>query len=189
FFGLMTRTFGAITDLSLPDVWVMDPKVQFIDDIKPMQDTMVYRVRGIEGVEWAVPLYKGLLKARLSNGNFQTCNVFGLDDATLIGGPPQMVEGRLSDLRRSEAVIVDDVGAAGKLAKVSDDGKTTTPLKVGDTLELNDHRAVVVGICHVSRTFQSQPVVYTTYSRATLFAPRERKLLSFVLVKSAAGVD
>ena len=65
----------------------------------------------------------------------------------------------------------------------------TIPLKVGDTLELNDHRATVVGICKVSRTFQSQPVVYTTYSRATLFAPRERKLLSFVLVKAKAGVD
>jgi putative ABC transport system permease protein len=99
-----------------------------------------------------------------------------------------MIEGQLADLRRSEAVIVDDVGAAGKLAKVAPDGKTT-PIKIGDTLELNDHRAVVVGICRVSRTFQSQPVVYTTYSRATLFAPRERKLLSFVLVKANPGQD
>jgi putative ABC transport system permease protein len=75
-----------------------------------------------------VPLYKGLLKARLSNGNFQTCNVFGLDDATLIGGPPEMVEGTLADLRRSEGVIVDDVGATGKLAHVNTDG-SATPLK------------------------------------------------------------
>jgi len=186
FIGLMTRTFGAISDMSLPDVWVMDKKVQFIDDIKPLQDTQLYRVRGIEGVDWAMPLYKGLLKARLSNGAFQTCNVMGIDDTTLIGGPAQMVEGKLSDLRRAESVIVDDVGAHGKLAHVFPDGHTE-PLKVGDTLELNDHRAVVVGICKVSRTFQSQPVVYTTYSRATLFAPRERKLLSFVLVKAKAG--
>ena len=60
---------------------------------------------------------------------------------------------------------------------------------MGDTLELNDHRGVVVGICKVSRTFQSQPVIYTTYSRATTFAPRERKLLSFVLVKASPGAD
>src|SRR5438034_8860133 len=188
FTGLMSRTFGSITDLSLPDIWVMDPKVQFIDDIKPLQDTELFRVRGIEGVEWAVPLYKGLLKARLSNGNFQTCNVLGLDDATLIGGPPAMVQGQLADLRRSEAVIVDEYGAADKLAHVLPDGKTV-PLKIGDTLELNDHRAIVVGLCRVSRTFQSQPVIYTTYSRATLFAPRERKLLSFVLVKTKPGAE
>ncbi|MEA2707492.1 MAG: putative transport system permease protein [Phycisphaerales bacterium] len=188
FLGLMTRTFGAITDLSYPDIWVMDAKVQFIDDIKPLQDTELFRVRGVSGVEWAVPLYKGLLKARLSNGNFQTCNVLGLDDATLIGGPPVMVKGELADLRRSESVIVDDEAAKGKLAHVRQDG-SLDPLKIGDTLELNDHRAVVVGLCRVSRTFQSQPVVYTTYSRATTFAPRERKLLSFVLVKAKPGVD
>lgn len=186
FCGLMSRTFGVITDLSEPDLWVMDPKVQFIDDVKPLQDTMLYRVRGVEGVRWAIPLYKGLIKARLSNGNFQTCNVLGLDDATLIGGPPEMVQGTLADLRRAEAVVVDEVGANGKLARELPDG-TRVPLKVGDTLELNDNRAVVVGICRVSRTFQSQPVIYTTYSRATRFAPRERKLLSFVLVKAAEG--
>ncbi len=196
FVGLMTRTYGFVTDTGLPDIWVMDPKVQFIDDIKPMQDTMLLRVRGVEGVRWAMPLYKGLLKARLQNGNFQTCNVIGLDDATLVGGPPQMVQGSLADLRRSEGVIVDEVGAAGKLAKVPEDsrgnpikGAAAVPLKVGDTLELNDKRAVVVGICRVSRTFQSQPVLYTTYSRAIGYAPRERKLLSFVLVKAAPGAD
>src|SRR3954471_3649488 len=98
FVGLMTRTFGAITDLRLPDIWVMDSKVQFIDDIKPLQDTQLLRVRGVEGVEWAVPLYKGLLKARLESGEFQTCNVLGLDDATLIGGPPAVTHGTLADL-------------------------------------------------------------------------------------------
>jgi putative ABC transport system permease protein len=188
FVGLMTRTFGAITDLGAAQVWVMDPKVQFIDDIKPLQDTQLYRVRGVQGVEWAVPLYKGLLKARLSNGNFQTINVLGLDDATLIGGPPAMVAGRLEDLRRSEGVIVDEVGATGKLAKPAPvPGGQPEPLQIGDTLEINDHRATVVGICRVQRTFQSQPVVYTTYSRAMTFAPRERKLLSFVLVGVKAG--
>ena len=91
FVGLMTRTYGFVTDTRQPDVWVMDPKVQFIDDLKPLQDTQLLRVRGINGVDWAVPLYKGLLKARLDNGNFQTCNVLGLDDTSLIGGPPMRV--------------------------------------------------------------------------------------------------
>ena len=56
FTGLMTRTYGAITDLSQPDIWVMDPKVQFIDDVKSLQDTELFRIRSVEGVEWAVPL-------------------------------------------------------------------------------------------------------------------------------------
>lgn len=188
FTGLMSRTYGFISDTSQADIWVMDDKVKFIDDITPMQDTELYRVRGVEGVAWAVPLYKGMLRARLSNGNFQTCNVIGLDDSTLMGGPPKMIEGRLEDLRRAEGVIIDSVGARDKLAKPSGDPNIPPePVKVGDTLELNDHRAVVVGICEVSRTFQSQPMIYTTYSRATRFAPQERKLLSFILAKAAEG--
>jgi len=193
FCGLMSRTFGFISDTGYPDVWVMDPKVQFIDDIKPLQDTQLLRVRGVEGVEWAVPLYKGMIKARLSDGTFQNCNVIGLDDASLVGGPPQMLEGSLEDLRRADGVIVDEVGASSRLAYVERDEKgaviSTRNLRVGDLLELNDRRAVVVGICSVQRTFQSQPVIYTTYSRATKFAPRERKLLSFICVKAKAGVD
>jgi putative ABC transport system permease protein len=60
---------------------------------------------------------------------------------------------------------------------------------VGDTLELNDRRAIVVGIAKTTRTFQSQPVVYTTYTRAMMYAPRERKLLSFILVKAKQGAN
>jgi len=161
FVGLMARTFSFMTDLSQPDIWVMDKKVQFIDDIKPVQDTELYRVRGVEGVEWAVPLYKGLLKARLENGNFQTCNVVGLDDATLIGGPAVMLQGNLADLRRSDGIIVNIEGANGKLARFLPNGEMV-PLKVGDSLEINDNRAVVVCIAMTSRTFQSQPVIYTT---------------------------
>lgn len=188
FLGLMTRTYGFLTDTPQPDIWVVDPKVQYIDDLKPLRETDVLRVRGVEGVAWAVRLYKGLLKARLPNGTFQNCIVVGLDDETLIGGPSVILEGELSNLRHNDAIIVDDVGADGKLAKVAPDGRRI-PLRIGDTMELNDHRAIVAGICRVTRTFQSQPVVYTTYSRATVFAPRERKLMSFVLVKAKPGYD
>ena len=190
FVGIMTRTYSVITDLGLPDIWVMDPKVQFIDDSKPMRDTQLYQVRGVDGVEWAVPLYKGLLRARLADGNFQSCSVLGLDDATMIGGPPEMIDGRLEDLRQADAVVVDIVGAQGRLAKPPVlPGEKPVPLKVGDVLELNDHRAVVVGICRSSRSFQNQPILYTTYTRAMRFAPRERKMLSFILVKARAGQD
>lgn len=190
FTGIMTRTFGTITDMSYPDIWVMDRKVQFIDDVKPLADTALFEVRGIEGVASAVPLYKGMIRARMDNGTFQNCNLYGLDDSSLIGGPGMMVEGRLEDLRRAESVIVDLEGATGRLAKPGPTPDSPrVPLKVGDTLELNDHRAVVVGISKGSRTFQSQPNIYTTYSRAITFAPRERKLLSFIFVKAKPGED
>lgn len=188
FVGLMARTFSFISDVGQPDIWVMDSKVQFVDDIKPLQDTVLYRVRGVQGIEWAVPMYKGMLKVRLDDGTYQNCILVGLDDATLVGGPPVMLQGQLADLRRSDSVIVDYDGAREKLARLPrKPGDKPTPVTIGDTLELNDKRAVVVGVAKVTRTFQAQPVLYTTYTRATRYAPRERKLLSFVLVKAKPG--
>lgn len=185
--GIVKRTFGFITDTSQPNIWVVDPTVQFIDDIKPLKDTDVFRVRSVDGVEWALPLYKGTIQARLHNGTFQTCLLIGIDDATLIGGPPVMLQGELENLRMQDAVIVDKVGSQTKLAMHKDD--VLQPLQIGDTMELNDHRAYVAGICQVSRTFQSQPVLYTTYQRATTFVPSQRKLLSFIIAHTKPGED
>jgi putative ABC transport system permease protein len=94
FVGIMKRTFGFITDIPRPNVWVMDPTVQYIDDIKPMKETALYRIRGVEGVEWAEPIYKGLITARLQSGVYQTCVLIGIDDATFIGAPPVMVKAK-----------------------------------------------------------------------------------------------
>lgn len=125
---------------------------------------------------------------RLPDGTYQSCIIIGLDDETLMGGPPSMLIGNLSDLRRSGGMIVDVTGAEGKLAHVLPNGKTV-PLRVGDEMEINDNRSVVVGICKVTQTFQANPVIYTTYSSATLFAPGQRLLLSFVTVKAKPGQD
>jgi len=190
FLGLIGRTYNFITDTSQPNIWVMDPKVQYVDDVKPMKSTQLYRVKGIEGVKWAVPMYKGLIKARLPNGNYQICNVIGIDNATLIGGPPIMLKGDLTDLRKSDSIIIDKVGAETKLAEGSTNtNDNITPMKIGDIMEINDHYAVIVGICKASRTLQSQPMIYTTYRRAIRFAPPERKMLTYILVRSKKGVD
>ena len=188
FAGLMTRTFSFLLDVGLPEIWVVDPRVKYIDDIKPMDDNAYLKVRGVEGVQWAVPLYKGTLSVRTKDGTYQSCSVVGLDDETLMGGPGTMVLGDLSLLRRNGAVIVDQTGSEGKLAHILPDGKKI-PLKVGAEIELNDHTAVVVGICKVTSTFQNIPVIYMTYSSATLFAPGQRQLLSFVCVKGKPGQE
>jgi putative ABC transport system permease protein len=179
FFGILRQTYSGITAVNA-DIWVMDPNVKSIDDSKPMTDGQLGRVKSVEGVAWAVGLYKGSTSARLENGDTAGVTLYGLDDTTFIGGPTEMVDGQLNDLRLSDSVIVDATSAFDKLAHFAADG-TRVPLKVGDTLELNDHRVRVVGLCKVSRGFQSQAVVYTTYNRALAIAPQQRKNLSFVL--------
>lgn len=180
FCGLMALTVSQILDVEGAGIWVMDPKVKYVDDVKPMADTHLYRVRGVPGVDWAVRLYKGIARARLEGGSYEQVILLGLDDATFIGAPLNMIEGSINDLRAPDAVIMDIVG----YRKLWPD----EPFKRGRIIEMNDRRAVIVGLAKARKTFQSFPVVYTRYSQAVRFAPPERKVLSFVLAEPAPGI-
>ena len=181
FCGLMSLTVSQIRDVEGVEIWVMDRNVQFVDDVKPLADTELFRVKSVDGVDWAVRFYKGLGRARLEEGNYQQMILLGLDDATLVGAPEGIFMGSIADLRRPDAVILDDAGYQRIWPG--------EPYRLGRTFEMNDHRAVVVGLTKASRTFQSFPICYTRYSQAVLFAPPERKVLSFILAKSADGVS
>jgi putative ABC transport system permease protein len=266
FCGLMLRTCAQITDITGADLWVMDPSVRFVDDIKPMLESNLQRVRGVKGVKWAVPLYKGNARAKLTfipaemkaktypahelekdrntslaaaSNPFtsildlvqpgidnpatpparwydpQIVNVIeqvillGVDDTSLVGAPPRdpmvgpppngrMLVGDTQDLRRPDSVIVDRVG----LRKLFPDCHLDEPfekpkesdeayierlrrfISAAPDIEMNDHRAIIVGVCEATRTFQSNPVAYTLYSRAKSYVPMERKILSFILVQT-----
>ncbi|QEL18107.1 ABC transporter permease [Limnoglobus roseus] len=177
FCGLMRNTTSQIRDIEGADIWVMDQNVQFVDDVKPMSENELLRVRGVEGVSWAVRLYKGIGRARLDDGNFQQMILIGLDDATLVGAPrpDRIVHGELGDLRQPNAVFVDEFGWRYLFGK--------EPFQPGKTLEMNDKRAVIVGMCKCNPTFQTFPILYCTYSQAVQFLPQERKTLTFILAK------
>jgi putative ABC transport system permease protein len=180
FVGLMRNTTSQIRDTTGADLWVMDPSVEFVDDITPLADNSLFRVRGVDGVAWAVRFYKGLARAQFLEGNFKQFIVLGLDNENFVGAPREMLIGSIEDLRRPDAVIIDEYGYhylwPGQ------------PLSVGKTFEMNDRRAQVVGICKTSPTFQTFPVVYTRYTQALQYAPQERRVLSFVLAKTKPGV-
>ena len=180
FCGVMLQTCGQIYDIQGADIWVMDPNVRFIDDIKPLSDNDLYRVRGVEGVAWAVKLYKGLTRSRLETGMFQQTILIGLDDATLVGAPPKMLMGSLADLRKPDAVIMDLEGYQQLWP-----GEKP---RLGKRFEMNDQMAEIVGICKASRTFQTFPVVYCRYGQALQFVPPERKVMSFVLAQGQEGL-
>ncbi len=201
FAGMMQRSYALVSDIPSADVWVMDPAVEYVDEPAPLTATALDRVRSVEGVAWASPLYTGSLRTRLPNGAFRSVLVIGVDDATLFGAPAKIIEGDALALRSADAVIADSAGAQTFLRMpVTDPVKRpgwnmpdleapTRPLRIGDELTVNDRRVVVVGIADLGTRFLSKPIMYMTYSRAQSLAPKERNLLSFVLVKAASGAD
>jgi len=187
FVGLMSRTYSFIGDVASPDIWVMDKGVRFVEENKPVRSTDLARVRGVEGVDWAAPLFTTLMVGKLPDGTTRSINLVGLDDATLIGAP-KIIEGNLSDLRLSDGVIVDKEAASTLLAMTNPDG-SKRPLAIGDVIEINDRRAVVKGYAKVSRNFVLTPKIFTTFSRALNYTPTTRKQLTYILVKAKPEVD
>ena len=181
FVGLMSRTASQILDVREAPIWVMRQEVQNADEIKPLGDNDVYRVRGVKGVSWAVRFYKGLARARVADGSFRQVSLMGLDDDTLIGAPTEMLLGSLHDLRHPDAVIVDKAGY--------DYLWPGAPLELGRTLEMNDQRAVIVGICKASPPFQTFPIMFSRYTQAMEFVARERNRMSFVLAHPDANTS
>lgn len=180
FCGVMRMTTSRIRDIQEPDIWVMNRNVQHIDDIQPMTENALYRVKGVAGVSWAVRLYKGISRARFNDGTYQQVTLLGIDDATLTGAPREMLLGTLDDLRQPGAVLLDEAGFHHIWPQEA--------LQVGKVFEMNDRRAVLAGICKAAPSFEGFPVVYSRYSQATLFVPAERKLLAFVLARGEPGV-
>ena len=180
FCGLMLITTSQIRDIQGRDIWVMDPNVRFVDDIKPLSDDDLYRVRGVDGRRLGGAALQGAGPGRASDdGNFQQVILLGLDDATLVGAPREMRRSapwptcasptRSSSTRPATATC----GPASRSSSAR-------------TFEMNDHRAVLVGVCKASADV---PDASRSSTRATA---RRRcscrasgKLMSFVLAKPA----
>ena len=181
FCGLMSWTFSTLRNVRVP-VWVADSEVEQCNDNKPMRDTDTTRVRSVDGVAWAVPLYQGLAMAKLTDGSSKMITLIGLDNNTLIGAPTRIITGSLEDLRMPNTVILDDFGVERLSVGRS------RPIGVGDVFEINDREARIVAICQTYRSFTGGPYVFTTYDRAVQYAPNQRKMLSFILAAPQPGI-
>ena len=193
FFGIMSWTYTPMVNIRA-QVWVSDPMVEQVNDAKPLRDTDLGRVRSVDGVAWAAPLHTSFVQARMQDGNFKLITLVGIDADTFAGAPAVLTQGRIEDLRLPDTVIVDEWGAAlmGRMT-VGPDGKPRSmPLQVGDTFEVNDIQARIVGICKVRRAFTGGPFVYTTYDRAkgyTLGAPAASCVAKQINYDPTRGAD
>ena len=171
FFGLLKRSTGQLQNIGQPDLWVADEETYYIGNVRPMDRDVLNRVRSTPGVEWAEPIFIARATAGLPDGTFKQISLIGLERSTLVGRPPMILEGDLDNLRLPDAVMVQD-SARPDLGNP----------EIGDTLILNDRRAIVTGFCRVQSGLQSDAILYTTMENALSYVPTGRRTLSFVLV-------
>ena len=182
FQGLLSWTTSHLRNMRAA-IWVVEAHVESANETKPLRDTDVNRVRSVTGVDFAVPLFQGILRAKTASGADKQIMLIGLHGATLFGRPAQMLAGDLALLRLPNTVVIDELGVE-RLSQ----GRPK-PIGLGDTFEVNDREARVVGICRTERHFFGYPYVFCRYDQALQFAPRQRKMLSAILVQPKPGLE
>ncbi len=182
FQGLLAWTTSHMRNMRA-SIWVVDSRVEQVNETKALRDTDVNRVRSVAGVDFAMPLFQGVLKARAADGSEKLIQMIGIHAGTLFGRPTQVLEGELEQLRMANTVVIDEL-AAERLG--SGAGR---PLRIGDNFEINDREARVVAICRTERHFFGYPYVFASYDQALQFAPRQRKMLSMILAEPKPGLS
>jgi len=178
FAGILSKASATIINVGA-SVWVMDPAINNPLNSIQLPDYILDAVRSINGVKYAVPLYSGVALVKLHDGFYQPATVLGLDDASLVGRP-ELIQGRIEDIFADNGFIV-----------VKDDEyhKLENPT-LGTTFEINDHRAVVIGLAKVtSSTLFGIPTLYTTFTRAIQYIPSTRFTIAYILVEPKSTQD
>ena len=173
FFGLLARASSVVTDVREADIWVMDPSVTTVDAPFALRETALQRVRGVEGVEWAVPFFRANVQVRTREGTLENAILLGSDDASLVGVPDNFMLGSIEDLTMPDSIAMNPAGF--RLLFPGEE------LDVGRVIELNDRRARIAAIVDASPAFSANLSIFTRYSLATQYTNNGRNQMSFVL--------
>lgn len=182
FWGVMTWTYAPMRVVRA-QIWVASPHVEQINDYDPLRVVDVQRVNSVPGVAWAMPAYSSYTYARMPDGRHRPVQLMGVDDSTLAGSPWKEISGGPDTLRQPDAVWMDDYGLEFLKPKGG------SPLKVGDTFEINERRAIIRGVFPARRAFSGAPFIVTTFERAVNYSLPQRRLVSFILVQAREGED
>ncbi len=106
--------------------------------------------------------------------------MIGFHPGSGLGEPWNVVQGSVADLKQEDSVLIDEVYRESLGVK-----------KIGDKVEIGDHRARVVGFTRGIRSFTTSPFVYATFKNSLDYTnpASGENSTAYILVKAAAGVS
>jgi len=173
-----TRTTSALIDHSHVDLWVTSSHVPYLELGVPMNERKLYQVEAVPGVTGVEKYIVRYTRWNRLDGGQDQIQVIGFDPDRSWGGPWNVVEGDVRDLKIPDGVMVDDVYK-----------KKLGVTRIGEVFEINGHRARVVGFTHDIRSFTTSPCVFTSFRNALDYVPIERNQTTYLLVKTEPGAD
>jgi putative ABC transport system permease protein len=181
FVGLLTWGANPVLDVREAQVWVMDKRVRQAEEGLAISDAELYRVRSVEGVDWAAPYFRATATVKTVDGRVNAITLIGVDNASLVGLPPDNREVAAAAIRGRNAMVLDRT----LVGRIWNDGRDP----IGEIVEINDNRVMISALTDALPTFAGLPVGYMKFTDAITITPPERNKLSFVLVRGVEGVS
>ena len=175
FLGFTTTTSGLI-DRSQADLWVTGARVPYIEAAVPFSERKLSTVVGTPGVAHATKYIARFSQWQRHDGRQENVMVVGFDASQPLGGPWNIVEGRVEDLKQPDNVFIDEI-YKGKLGVTH----------VGEIFEIRGHRARVAGFTRGIRSFTTSPYVFTSFKSAQDFTTTAEDQTVYILVTVASG--
>ena len=179
--SILSMTGSQIRDVPAAGLWVMEPDTECFDQAKPVRDTALYRVRGTDGVKWALPLLKFESFARSENGKLITAVIIGADDVSLLGTPPRILLGSAESIRERDTCMIDPGGWALLFPK--EKYSLEKRIRIADTF------LRIVAISDASPPFTGFPIIHTTRTTAIGINRGESRNQTFILGELKPGAD
>ncbi|HET9268811.1 MAG TPA: ABC transporter permease [Vicinamibacterales bacterium] len=180
-FGLFlgfTSSIASLIERSGADFWVTARNVPYIEQGVPFTDRKLATALSTPGVGAASTYITRFSQWKRPDGQQESVQVVGVDLQTGLGAPWNLVEGTLDDLRRPDAVFIDEIYRE----KLGVD-------RVGQTVEIRGRRARVAGFTRGIRAFTTAPYVFTTFRNALDYGGLQADQTMFLLVRAAPGAD
>src|SRR5215831_14549373 len=108
FLGFTTTT-SSLIDRSAADLWITGARVPYIEIGVPYSERKLSTVLATPGVRHATKYIVRFSQWQRRDGRQESVQVVGFDPDQALGGPWNLVEGRVADLKLADNVIVDDL--------------------------------------------------------------------------------
>ncbi len=173
-----TKTTSSLIDNSGADLWVMSKNVPYVEMGVPFSERKLYQVKAVPGVQEAEKYIDRFVQWKRNDGRQESVQVVGINPDSRLGRPWNLVAGSVQDLKRPDAVIVDELYKEKLGVR-----------HVGEVFEMNGYRARVVGFTRGIRAFTTSPYIFTTFKNAQDYGRIADDQTMYVLVKLAPGAD
>lgn len=171
-------TSSSLVDRAEADFWIAPKGTRNVDQSGDLPSRWRYQGMSLPGVAAIDKMTVKFLPWKRPDGGIEVVIAIGIDPDHPAVAPWNFTAGSVDSLKMSDGIVVDTLYAQ----KLGIRG-------VGDRVEINGHRAQVVGLTTGIRAFTQSPYIFASYNTARALAALSEDRATYLLVKASDGMD